>query len=62
MNTEFKFFEGIVGEYAEEPDVEQWENDMEVERILTRTGQIMRRYTMEWRPDYVPTITTINER
>ena len=43
MNTEFKFFYGVVGEYAEEPDTDQWWNETEVENALILAGEELRR-------------------
>ena len=43
MNTEFKFFYGIVGQYAEEPDTDDWWNEAEVEAALEQAGVEIRR-------------------
>jgi hypothetical protein len=47
MNTEFKFFYGIVGQYAEEPDTTEWWTELEVEAALERAGAELRRQREE---------------
>jgi hypothetical protein len=51
LNSEFKFFYGIVGEYAEEPDADEWWQETEVENALIRAGEELRRQREElsWR-------------
>jgi hypothetical protein len=43
MNTEFKFFYGIVGQYAEEPSTDLWWEEEEIQAALQRTGEELRR-------------------
>lgn len=42
INNEFKFFNGIIGQYAEEPDTDEWWHEGEIEDALNEAGMRLR--------------------